>query len=164
MYNQQNIEKVKEFMISHKQTIAVAESVTAGHLQAALSCAVNARQFFQGGITAYNIGQKSRHLHIEPIHAEGCNCVSETVAQQMAINVTGLFSCDYGIAITGFASVAPEIGVNELYAYYAIAQNNKVVKEEKIFPSADVDTNDGVAVQIFYTNEVFKALCLHLNL
>ena len=163
MYNRDVIDKIKDFMISHKQTVAVAESVTAGHLQAALSTANMASKFFQGGITAYNLGQKSRHLHIEPIHAEGCNCVSENVAREMAVNVTQLFASDYGIAITGFAVVAPEMGVNELYAFYSIAHKDEVVVREKIVPPPGMEKEQGLQVQIFYANEVLKAFEAFIN-
>ena len=54
LYDEEVINQIKEWLTAHKQTIAVAESVTAGHLQAALSSAVEASKFFQGGITAYN--------------------------------------------------------------------------------------------------------------
>lgn len=46
---------IKTILIERKQTVAVAESVTAGLLQVRLSLAENAREFFQGGITAYNV-------------------------------------------------------------------------------------------------------------
>ncbi len=88
MYDEQVIQSIKKILLQRRQTIAVAESVTAGHLQVALASAENASQFFQGGITAYNLGQKSRHLKIEPIHAEGCNCVSDKIAIEMAYGVT----------------------------------------------------------------------------
>lgn len=95
MYPIKEINAIKDYMIGRHKTIAIAESVTSGHLQAAFSLADNAAFFYQGGITTYNLGQKTRHLHVEPIHAELCNCVSELVAGQMAVGVAKKFSCDY---------------------------------------------------------------------
>ena len=106
-YDDKIIEDIKNLLIRRGQTIAVAESLTSGHLQVALASAQNASKFFQGGITAYNLGQKARHLKIEPIHAENCNCVSEKVASQMALNVVDLFSTDWSIGITGYAAPVP---------------------------------------------------------
>ena len=131
MYDGQVINSIKEILVKRRQTIAVAESVTAGHLQAALASAENASQFFQGGITAYNLGQKSRHLKIEPIHAESCNCVSDKVAIEMAYEVARLFSCDWGIAITGYAAPVPKYSIDELFAYYAISFQQKNIRSEK---------------------------------
>ena len=92
MYNTKDISAIRDFMVSHKHTLAVAESVTSGHLQAAFSLANDASAFFQGGITTYNLGQKTRHLQINPIHAATCNCVSQTVSDEMARHATTLFS------------------------------------------------------------------------
>ena len=57
----------------------MAESVTAGNIQAVFSLAADAMRFFQGGITTYNLGQKTKHLGIDPIHMAACNCVSENI-------------------------------------------------------------------------------------
>ncbi len=142
-------------MLSCNETIAVAESVTAGYLQAALSIADNALQFFQGGITAYNIGQKCRHLHIDPIYALSCNCVSEKVANEMAINVTKSFISDWGMAITGYASKVPEMSINSLFAYYAICYKNEIVETKKIYAE---DDSDAIHAQLYYANETLNRL------
>jgi len=47
MYPFDGINIIKQRLITRHQTVAVAESVTSGHLQAALSLAENARQFYQ---------------------------------------------------------------------------------------------------------------------
>ena len=154
MYDQKLIQTIKEILLTRDQTIAVAESVTAGHLQVALASADNASKFFQGGITAYNLGQKARHLRVEPIHAEQCNCVSDKIAIEMALNVTLLFSSHWGISITGYAAPVPECSVNELFAYYAISFQHKLVKVEKI--TARVD--DPMKVQVHYVNTILRNL------
>jgi PncC family amidohydrolase len=103
-YNVAVINKIKKILVEKEQTIAVAESVTSGHLQAGFSLTKEAMQFFQGGMTAYNLGQKARHFHVDPIHAFRYNCVSETVANDMSREVAKIFSSDWGISITGYAS------------------------------------------------------------
>lgn len=154
MYEQVIIQNIKEILLKQRQTIAVAESVTAGHLQVALASAENASQFFQGGITAYNLGQKARHLKVEPIHAERCNCVSDKIAIEMAFQVTQLFSCDWGIAITGYAAPVPECSIDDLFAYYAISFQQKLVEVKKISARKD----DPMNVQVFYVNSILKDL------
>src|SRR5687768_1628184 len=99
LYDEQVVNMIKDLLTAKKQTIAVAESVTAGHLQAALSSAIEASEFFQGGMTVYNLGQKCRHLDVEPINASTNDCISEEVARVMAISVAQLFSSHYSIAI-----------------------------------------------------------------
>lgn len=117
-----------------EETIAVAESVTSGLLQFEFSTIPEASLFFQGGITAYNIGQKYKHLQVEPIHAKNTNCVSQKVAIEMALNTCRLFSSHWGIAVTGYASPVPESN-NKTYSFYAISYKNKIIKKGKIIPT-----------------------------
>lgn len=67
IYNEDTINAIKDIIIGKEETIAVAESVTAGHLQTAFSAGIEASKYFQGGITAYNAGQKARHSRVDPI-------------------------------------------------------------------------------------------------
>src|SRR5690349_25018625 len=127
MFDKKLIDDIGNKLKEKNRSIAVAESVTGGLLQAAFSNANQASFFFQGGITTYNLGQKCRHLLVEPLHAIECNCVSEKIAQEMSKNVCDLFLSDYGIGITGYAAKMPEKNINELFAYYAIALKNEII-------------------------------------
>jgi PncC family amidohydrolase len=126
------INKAGRLLQKEGATVAVAESVTSGNLQAIFSLAKNATLFFQGGMTAYNIGQKCRHLMVEPTHAIECNCVSQKVSEQMAAEICHLFTSDYGIGITGYASPVPEKNIQELYAWLSIAKRNEIIGSKKI--------------------------------
>jgi len=158
LFEQEPINSIRDWMVDHNETIAVAESVTSGLLQAAFSTADKAMDFYQGGITAYNLGQKSRHLLIEPIHALSRNCVSEQVSREMAMNVCKLFSSDWGIGVTGFASPVPESD-NKLFSYYAIVRNDKIILSKKIEPTKD----NLFAIQLVYVNDLLKEFSRHLS-
>lgn len=149
-HDQEMLDRTGKLLIEKKLTLAVAESVTSGQLQAAFSLAENARKFFQGGITVYNLGQKTRHLQVEPVHALACNCVSEKIAAEMAQHVTQLFLSDWGIAVTGYASPVPEKGIDRLFACYAIYLKNEEVARETIY----AETGSPEEVQLFYTREI----------
>ncbi|HET9055072.1 MAG TPA: nicotinamide-nucleotide amidohydrolase family protein, partial [Cyclobacteriaceae bacterium] len=125
-------ERIKQYMLDHNESLAVAESVTSGQLQAALSLAEDATRFYQGGITAYNLGQKTKHLGIDPIHGEAYNCVSEQIAVSMAEQVCSLFSSGWGIGITGYAAPVPELKIKTLHVYYAFAHHGKKTYSKKI--------------------------------
>ncbi|CAL1517814.1 nicotinamide-nucleotide amidohydrolase family protein [Chitinophaga sp. MM2321] len=156
--NANNLSNIGKIILAKNQTIAVAESVTAGHMQVAFSLADNAINFFQGGITVYNIGQKVQHLSVEPVHALSCNCVSEKVAIEMAINVCDLFLSDWGIAITGYASTVPEEGIIELFSIYAISYKSKILSKGIIRPE---NSGNPVLVRHQYVNtllEIFNNL------
>jgi PncC family amidohydrolase len=162
MYNEQYISAIRDYMVSNHQTLCVAESVTSGHLQASISLASEASKFFQGGITAYNLGQKARHLHVNPIHATSCNSVSEQVAAEMALNAIKLFSSDWSLSITGYASPLPEMGITDLFAFYAIAYHDRILHQGKVRSETESPLN----VQLNYTNHLLKELtgCLSKQL
>jgi nicotinamide-nucleotide amidase len=147
------VQSLGEQLIHRQQSVAVAESVTGGLLQYALSGVVNAAKFYEGGLTVYNISHKCRLLGVEPHHAMAVNCVSGDVAGTMALNVAKLFDSDWGIAITGYATPVPESN-QKLYAFYCISFRNKVIKEGKIVPAE----KDPEVIQAVYVNEVFKNL------
>jgi nicotinamide-nucleotide amidase len=152
LYKEDNIKRIREFMIAKHHTIAVAESVTSGHLQAALSTAEDATLFYQGGITTYNIHQKYVQLHIDPTHAISCNCVSTQVAEEMAENVCRLFGSDWGISITGYATPVPSDPAMPLYALASIAFRGKSIKTDVLI----AETTDPVEVQIDYVNKLLE--------
>ncbi len=52
MYNTYGYSAIRDYMVRNHYTLAAAESVSSGHLQAALFLAREATLFFQGGITA----------------------------------------------------------------------------------------------------------------
>ena len=157
MFDKKLIDDIGNKLKEKNQSVAVAESVTSGLLQAAFSNAKEASFYFQGGITAYNIGQKCRHLLVEPLHAIECNCVSEQVSQQMSKHVCDLFLSDYGIGITGYAARLPEKNINDLFAYYSISLKDKIIESGKITTNAE----EGLPAQLFYVDHVltiFKKL------
>ena len=148
-----------QLLKKNNQTIAVAESVTAGQLQVSLSLADQAMDFFQGGITAYNLGQKSKHLCIDPINALCNDCVSEPIASKMASAVATLFNCNWGIGITGYASPVPEKNIEELFACYALTRDGVVLECETI----GAEKMEPLAVRQFYTHHILGRLVHFLN-
>lgn len=149
------IDSIAGYLVERGSTVAVAESVTAGTMQALFSNAQDASLFFQGGITVYNIGQKCRHLLVEPTHALQCNSVSGKVSHQMALSVCNLFSSDYGIGITGYASAVPEQNIHDLFSYVSIAAKGKIVVSEKI-AAGNLKQE---AVQLFYAEKAIALFC-----
>jgi nicotinamide-nucleotide amidase len=150
MYDQDTLLVIREQLLARSETLAVAESVTAGSLQMAFASATNASAFFQGGITTYNIGQKTRHLNVEPIEAMACNAVSKNVAETMAMNAAKLFISDWGIAITGYAAPLPEQGVTDLFAYFCISYKGQCLLTESI----TAEKQDPLQVQTHYVNKI----------
>jgi len=153
MFDSQVIDSIRRCLIAKEETVAVAESVTSGLLQLGLSTAENASAFYQGGLTAYNLGQKYRHLKVEPIHAEVHNCVSQKVAEQMATAVCSMFCSDWGVGITGYATPVPE-SANKVFAYYAIALRGKIITADRI----DAEPDNPFQVQRLFVKQLLQQL------
>lgn len=130
LYDPKKLSKIRSRLIRRNETLAVAESVTAGLLQMSIAQAEFASDFYQGGITTYNLGQKYKHLEVEPIHATATNSVSQKVAAEMAKGVCKLFSSDWGIGVTGYATPVEESG-GKVFAFFAIAYKGKLVAQHK---------------------------------
>jgi nicotinamide-nucleotide amidase len=106
-------------------TLAVAESLTAGHLQAQVASVSGASEFFLGGVTAYTLDEKVKLLGVNRAHARSVDCVSQRVAVEMAFGVTGLFGADVGVATTGYAEPSRAKRIKEPMAWWAICQRLK---------------------------------------
>jgi PncC family amidohydrolase len=155
-----SLDIIRKTLVAGNETLGVAESVTAGNLQAAFSLAEEATEFFQGGLTLYNTGQKARHLFIDPILAERTNCVSDKIAQSMAKGACKFFSSDWGIGITGYAAPVPAWNVkNTLFAWYAVAHGDMIVLTEKI----EIKKREMAKVQQFYVRTVLKKMANFLE-
>ena len=148
-----SLHSIKTILTNRKERIAIAESVTGGDVQSTFSLSDEALRFFEGGITVYNLQQKVKHLHVDPVNAKACNCVSEQTASEMAAGVARLFASDWGISITGYASPAPGSD-GELFAVYCVAKKGNVVSSGTIRPQ----TSGYPAVQLEYVNKVVEEI------
>lgn len=117
------------FARTPRRTLAVAESLTAGNLQAQIAAVSGASEYFLGGITAYTLEQKVKHLGVDRAAAVKVNCVSAEVAEQMAKGACRLFGSDYALATTGYAEPVPANHVDAPFAWWALAdaRDGKIV-------------------------------------
>lgn len=114
--------ELKELLLrAPRRTIAAAESLTAGHVQARIAAVSGASLYFLGGLTAYSLDEKVKLLGVDREAAAGVDCVSAAVAGQMARGVCALFGADVGVATTGYAEPAPAAGVTVPFAWWAVA-------------------------------------------
>jgi hypothetical protein len=104
-------------------TISVAESCTSGNLQALLSSVNGSSDYFEGGITVYNISQKVKHLGVDRKVAEPVDCVSQEVADQMALGCSKLFETRISVSTTGYI---------DQHLFYSIAIDSEIVHRSKM--------------------------------
>lgn len=116
--------ELKELMLKNpRYTLSVAESITCGRIQARIGLISGASDFFLGGITAYDIDQKAKHLGVPREIAEPVNCISQEVAELMAQGSCRLFGSTLSLATTGYAEPCPERDVKYPFAWWALAHD-----------------------------------------
>jgi nicotinamide-nucleotide amidase len=103
-------------------TLAVAESLTCGRLQARIGSVPGASEYFLGGVTAYSLDEKVNLLGVKRAAAAKVNSVSAEVAEQMARGAAKLFGADLAAATTGYAEPNAEWKVAQPFAWIAVAR------------------------------------------
>lgn len=117
------------FLTEHGHELVVAESLTAGLVQATIASRSGCSAYFRGGVTAYTLEDKVRLLRVDKATAEVCDCVSPEVAGQMARGALMLFDgfqksgqVKWALATTGYADPDPSKGIAQ-YAEIALARS-----------------------------------------
>jgi len=106
-------------------TLAIAESLTAGQVQARIASVSGASDYFLGGVTAYTLEHKVKLLGVNRAHARTVDCVSQRVAVEMAAGAGQLFGADLAVATTGYAEAAPKKKVRTPHAWWAICHRHR---------------------------------------
>jgi nicotinamide-nucleotide amidase len=121
-------------------SLAVAESLTCGRLQARIGAASGASEYFLGGVTTYSLEQKIRLLGVERAVLENVNSVSAGIAEQMARGVGRLFGADVTAATTGYAEPNAAWKIAHPFAWIAVARREgdswKARSERVEYPGA----------------------------
>ena len=104
---------VVAYLEDRGETVAVAESLTAGGLGHALTFTPGASKVFMGGIIAYTNDVKINILGIDALLIDQHSVVSEEVANAMADAAREKFGTTWGIATTGIAGPGDHQGIPE---------------------------------------------------
>lgn len=155
-----SLDRIHAWFKANGKTLAAAESLTAGNVQAAVCSRSGASKFFRGGLTAYDIDIKSQLLGVDGVHARSVNAVSPQVAQEMAVGACQRFGADYGIGTTGYAEPYPAQNVDVPFAYYAVAKaDGTVIAQGRV----DGGALDRAAMQLRVTHAALDALAAALD-
>ncbi|MFF4987763.1 CinA family protein [Streptosporangium saharense] len=101
---------VLSLLVRRGETVAVAESLTAGLIGAALSAPPGASGAFVGGVLSYATELKHRLLGVPADLLDREGAVHPDVAAAMAGGVRELTGASYGLAATGVAGPEPQDG------------------------------------------------------
>ena len=94
-------EQIAAVLIARKQTIAVAESSTAGLISAALLAVPGASAYFLGGAVVYTRQSRRLLLDIPDAALEGIRPSTEAYALMMARHTRERFDSTFALAETG---------------------------------------------------------------
>ena len=86
-----------------KQTLATAESCTAGLLAGKITSVAGSSDYFERGVVTYSNRSKVELLGVPQRYLDEFGAVSEEVAMAMAVGTREKAGTDYGAAITGVA-------------------------------------------------------------
>lgn len=125
------LNKISHYLKEREESISSAESVTSGFLQLAFSQMAEAEKSYKGGITAYTMEQKIKHLKIDRQEAILMNSVSRNLCEVMAVNAALLFDSEWSVATTGYATPVKE-SAGEVFAFYSIAYCGTVIRSDRI--------------------------------
>ncbi len=144
-------------------TLAVAESLTAGHLQARIAAVSGASDYFLGGVTAYTLEQKAKLLGVNRAHARSVDCVSQRVAVEMAAGAARLFGADLALATTGYAEPAPKQKVRTPHAWWALCHRHRSGAAVMLSGFIEVPGADRVTAQARVAETVLAELVRYLR-
>jgi len=94
-------EKIAAVLIARKQTIAIAESSTAGLISAALLAVPGASAYFLGGAVVYTRQSRRLLLDIPDAALDGMRPSTEPYALMMARHTQQRFATTFALAETG---------------------------------------------------------------
>jgi nicotinamide-nucleotide amidase len=139
-------ERLGELIEAAGVRVAVAESLTGGHLAAAFAAAPGASEWFRGSVVAYAATVKYRLLGVP----EG-PVVTEAAASAMAAGACRQLSADVGVAVTGVGGPDPQDGIAPGTVWMALHHGERVTARLEHFPGdpeAVIDATCAAAVSL----------------
>ena len=101
-------EKVLELLRQRGETLAVAESVTGGLIQARLTSVPGSSEVFRGGAVVYSASAKSLLADLDPGLIQAQGTVSELVTCALAEGIARKLGTTWGLATTGNAGTTED--------------------------------------------------------
>ena len=131
-------ESLLKLLNSKNKTLGVMESCTSGTIANKITNIEGSSNSFKGGLVSYSDDTKIK-FGINSQLIEKYSSISEEVCKEMAIKAKEMFSSDYGISTTGIAGNQKINGTLPGTVYIGIADKNRVISTNHLFPSNNRD-------------------------
>jgi nicotinamide-nucleotide amidase len=115
------------------ETLATAESLTAGLIASTLAEVPGASDVLRGGLAAYATETKSTVLGVDPALIAREGVVSAACAEAMATRARQLFGSDWAVSATGVAGPTEQDGVSVGSVFVAAAGPRVVISQHRQF-------------------------------
>ncbi|MBQ0080612.1 MAG: competence/damage-inducible protein A [Alistipes sp.] len=122
-----------EYLLSHHETLSVAESCTGGYLASLFTSQSGASGYFLAGVVSYSNEAKAEILGVSREDLMRYGAVSEQVAVQMAQGVRKVSGATYAISTTGIAGPTGgslEKPVGTVYIGISTPQKSFAIKKD----------------------------------
>lgn len=116
--------RVHALLLERQQTVATAESLTAGLVGAALTDLAGSSATYRGGVIVYATELKAELLGVSEDLLGERGAVDPDVATAMAVGVRERLGADWGLALTGVAGPDPQDGKPPGLVYLGLAGPN----------------------------------------
>jgi nicotinamide-nucleotide amidase len=113
--------RVVELLQARGETIATAESLTAGMVAVAITDVPGASASYRGGLVTYATDLKATLAGVPDALLAARGAVDPDVAAAMAVGVRDRLSATWGLALTGVAGPDPQDGKPVGLVYVAVA-------------------------------------------
>jgi nicotinamide-nucleotide amidase len=114
-------QSVHELLLARGETVATAESLTAGLLGAALTETPGTSVTFRGGLVVYATDLKASLAGVSAELLAERGAVDPEVAAALAVGVRERLVATWGLGLTGVAGPDPQDGVEPGTVYVALA-------------------------------------------
>lgn len=125
-------ESVVTLLRERGQTVAVAESATAGEVAARLAASPGASAVVRGGVVVYATDLKAKLAGIDPAVVEEHGPVSLETTEALALAVRERLDADWGVATTGVLGPGDWQGVAEGTTFWAVAAPDGRVRSHSV--------------------------------
>ncbi len=119
--DQQRLVEVVELLTARGQTVATAESLTAGLVAAVLTTVPGASAVVRGGLVVYATDLKATLAGVPAALLDRYGAVHPDVALELATGARTACRADWGIGLTGVAGPDPQDGVSPGQVYLGLA-------------------------------------------
>lgn len=115
---------VHELLLARGETVATAESLTAGLVGAALTETPGSSATYRGGLVVYATDLKTQLAGVSASLLAERGAVDPDVAAALAVGVRERLAATWGLGLTGVAGPDPQDGVAPGTVYVALAGRN----------------------------------------